>query len=134
MEGMPKHASSPSETMNLAGGDDRMHVGGCRGLWESRGYVVFTQPCNNGKPAPVFWLPGKIDLYIFRVPPTCPDDPFHATDISSIIKKEHVRRVTICGMKWADHRGGWMRRWNGAAFPGTRLRVAVRAPACVPSR
>jgi hypothetical protein len=65
---MPKHASSPSETMKLAGGDDT-HVGGCRGLWESRGYVVFTQPRNNGEPAPVFRLPGKIDLYIFRVPP-----------------------------------------------------------------
>ena len=41
MEGMPKHASSLSETMNLAGGDDT-HIGGCRGLWESHGYVVFT--------------------------------------------------------------------------------------------
>jgi hypothetical protein len=71
MEGMPKHASSLSETMNLAGGDDT-HVGGCRGLWESRGYVVFTQPRNNGEPAPVFRLPGKIDCTFFVSPR--PDD------------------------------------------------------------
>ena len=68
---MPKHASLPSEMMNLAGGDDT-HIGGCRGLWESRGYVVFMQPHNNGEPALVFRLPRKIDLYIFHVP--LPDD------------------------------------------------------------
>ena len=50
--------------------------------------------------------------------------------ISSIFKKEHVRRVTICGMKRADHRGGWMRRRNGAASPGTRLRAHSCRRAC----
>src|SRR5260221_4888388 len=50
--------------------------------------------------------------------------------ISSIFKKEHVRRVTICSMKRADHRGGWMRRRNGMALPGTRLCVHSCRHAC----